>query len=220
MFRIIYFPTSKLLCLGTIVFLNILAPSGAKAESDCTYTSYTWNTQLGRAIDYRTIRKPYSDLKAEEIHSETGCTVCEEDMSWVSVPGVEPVMVCARLAPLFQSALDFSLGAGEHIEAIVGRRVGRTKGQADDNGNRTLFSFHSYGIALDVNPARNGLYTDCYTFGPHCRMLQGGPWVPGSPGSHTAESVLVQELKARGFKWGGEIAGRQKDFMHFSPSGY
>ena len=30
----------------------------------------------------------------------------------------------------------------------------------------------------------------------------------------------IQYLKDIGFKWGGEILGKQKDFMHFSPSGY
>lgn len=202
------------------MLLNALTSHEAAAEVYCTYSTYTWNTRLERAVDHKTIQKPRAELTSEEVHAETGCTVCREDMSWISVPGIEPVMVCSQLADRFQWALDASLGSGEQIFSLVGRRVGRTKGPADSDGNRTRFSYHSYGIALDVNPDQNGLYTDCYTFGPQCRLLQGGPWNPSKPGSHMADSVLVNEMKTQGFKWGGEIMGRQKDFMHFSPSGY
>ena len=205
------------------VLVLILSFTGARecfGGGTCTYTTYTWNTRLGRAVDYRTVVKPRSELTDEEVHRETGCTVCEEDMVWISVEGVEPVQVCSALAPALEAALVTAAEAGEHILNLVGRRVGRTKGPADEDGNRTKFSFHSYGIALDVNPDRNGLYTDCYTFGPQCRLLKGGRWREDQPGSITDDSVLVLEMKARGFGWGGEIQGRQKDFMHFSPSGY
>ncbi len=208
------------LCLGVLALLNPLFPPEAKADSGCTFTTYTWNTQLGQAVDHRTVEKARSELTADEIHEETGCTVCKEDMMPISIPGVEPVFVCAWLAPRFQSALDQAYGAGEPIISLVGQRVGKTKGPTDENGDRTQYSYHSYGIALDVNPERNGLYTECNTFGPDCRLLQGGEWRAGQPESITADSVLVREMKAEGFLWGGEITGRQKDFMHFSPSGY
>jgi hypothetical protein len=45
-------------------------------------------------------------------------------------------------------------------------------------------------------------------------------WHPDQAGSLTKESPIVIELKSIGFKWGGEIEGKQKDFMHFLPSGY
>jgi len=33
-------------------------------------------------------------------------------------------------------------------------------------------------------------------------------------------SPAVIDLGKAGFLWGGRIEGRQKDFMHFSPTGY
>jgi hypothetical protein len=175
---------------------------------------------MGKAVDQRSVTKARSKLVPDEIHAESGCTVCEEDMSPVSVPGIEPVLVCDSFAPRFQAALNSAIEAGEPIYQLRGRRVGMTKGPTDGEGNRTQFSYHSFGIALDVNPDQNGLYTECSSFGPECRLIQGGEWDPIQPGSLTDDSVLVTEMKALGFKWGGEIAGRQKDFMHFSPSGY
>jgi hypothetical protein len=31
---------------------------------------------------------------------------------------------------------------------------------------------------------------------------------------------VVRAFAAAGLRWGGAAAGEQKDFMHFSPSGY
>jgi hypothetical protein len=95
-----------------------------------------------------------------------------------------------------------------------------TKGPVDSAGNRTRFSYHSYGIALDINEDHNGLYENCVRFGPRCRLRRGGQWDPRQPLSLTQDHPLVRALKRMGFKWGGEIAGKQKDFMHFSPYGY
>jgi hypothetical protein len=54
-----------------------------------------------------------------------------------------------------------------------------------------------------------------------CQLLRGGLWRPGfDPYSLQQNGLIVRMLKEIGFKWGGEIEGRQKDFMHFSPSGY
>ena len=36
----------------------------------------------------------------------------------------------------------------------------------------------------------------------------------------TASMIALELFKEAGFRWGGEIEGQQKDFMHFSPSGY
>ncbi|MDQ7050893.1 MAG: hypothetical protein Q9M92_15725 [Enterobacterales bacterium] len=51
-------------------------------------------------------------------------------------------------------------------------------------------------------------------------MRKGGAWNPSQEGSLTRDHPIVLELKKAGFKWGGEIQGKQKDFMHFSPTGY
>jgi D-alanyl-D-alanine carboxypeptidase-like protein len=95
-----------------------------------------------------------------------------------------------------------------------------SRGPADKDGNRTQLSNHSYGVAIDVNEMQNGLYDHCVVWGAGCRLIKGGPYRPREAGSIVAESPLVAALEAVGLKWGGRIAGRQKDFMHFSPTGY
>ena len=95
-----------------------------------------------------------------------------------------------------------------------------TRGKVDAESNRTQFSNHSFGIALDINDEQNGLYGQCFSFGPQCKLRKGGPWRPDQFASLVEDGDIVQSMKALGFKWGGEIQGRQKDFMHFSPTGY
>ncbi len=83
------------------------------------------------------------------------------------------------------------------------------------------FSNHSYGIAIDINTDHNGLYGNCVEFGPQCQLIRGSLWRPGvDPYSLQLNGLVVKKLKEIGFKWGGEIKGKQKDFMHFSLSGY
>ena len=96
-----------------------------------------------------------------------------------------------------------------------------TPGDVDHEEKRTQFSNHSFGIAVDINPDSNGLYQNCIEFSQQCVLRRGGDWQPGQNSrSIAADSQLVKALKSAGFKWGGEILGRQKDFMHFSPDGY
>jgi hypothetical protein len=57
-------------------------------------------------------------------------------------------------------------------------------------------------------------------FGPECRLIQGGVWIPGGYGVLDRDAPIVRSMKEEGFRWGGEIAGKQKDFMHFSVTGY
>lgn len=118
----------------------------------------------------------------------------------------------AELSELLQS--------GEKIYEVVGYRVGMTRGNVDQDGNRTVFSNHSFGTALDINPGQNGLYENCVQFGPNCRLIRGGAWKQGREGTLTVDSATVQGMQRLGLRWGGEIKGRQKDFMHFSITGY
>lgn len=187
--------------------------------NQCTYETFRWNVPQRRAVAIETVQKAYTALTADEVDAATGCTVCEEDQVWVRLPGLEPFRLCQHLAPQVEAALRLLQQQGVPLFHVTGYRVGRTRGDLDGAGNRTRFSNHAYGIALDVNREQNGLYDGCVTFGPHCRLIQGGPWQPGQPGSLTPEGPLVQALLALGFQWGGTLPGRQKDFMHFSPSG-
>lgn len=191
-----------------------------QANGWCTYQTYTWNTNLKQATNKVTVKKPYSELTENEIDRMTGCTVCEEDQRVVNLAQIKPFKLCHvivdRTVPVLQGLVE----QGAPVLSIVGYRVGMTRGETDAQGNRTKFSNHSFGIALDLNTEQNGLYDNCLEFNASCRLLRGGHWMPGKHGVLTKDSAIVKALKNIGFKWGGEIKGRQKDFMHFSPSGY
>jgi len=133
---------------------------------------------------------------------------------------LQPFFVCFKLAPRVRSILGDMLERGAPVRTVVGYHVIKSRGPINGNGNRTGFSNHSYGTAIDINPELNGLYDNCITFGPACRLIRGGAWKPGVPGTIDTNSDIVSLFKQAGFKWGGEIVGKQKDFMHFSPTGY
>ncbi|MBI5243751.1 MAG: M15 family metallopeptidase [Elusimicrobia bacterium] len=96
-----------------------------------------------------------------------------------------------------------------------------SRGPTDGRGNRTEISNHSFGAAVDLNEENNGLYEKCFAWSKKCALRKGGRYRPGEdPLSLREESPAVVELKKAGFLWGGRIAGNQKDFMHFSPTGY
>jgi len=212
----------KLRALFIIVLTLIL---GAKVNAEgirktCTYQTFKWNVNLSRSVGHEKIQHSYNDLTPEEIDPTTGCSVCEEDQETISIPPLAPFRVCKVFAPVVRKTLLKLIQQGEPIYEVVGYHVGRTRGKTDADGNRTEFSNHSYGIAIDINPQLNGLYDHCVRFGPNCRLIRGGPWRPGQPGTLTSESPIVKAMKAAGFRWGGEIQGNQKDFMHFSLTGY
>lgn len=207
--------------LAALLFCSTLFSCGtAMADPQCTYSTYKWNIHARKAVEPRRITKPYKDLTAAEKDSETGCTVCEEDQVELSFPGLRPFKVCKRLAPGIEKIIAELQRQQAPLLDVVGYRVGMTRGDPDSAGNRTGFSNHSFGVALDINTAQNGLYENCLKFNSACRLIKGGPWKPDQKSSLTANSLIVQTFKQNGFKWGGEIAGLQKDFMHFSPTGY
>jgi hypothetical protein len=127
--------------------------------------------------------------------------------------------VCGAFVEAFRSGLEAAIGQGEVIESVTGHRPSKSRGNLDGQGRRTEFSNHAYGAAVDVNEAYNGLYDFCLSWSPSCRLIKGGRYVPGQQRSFTRRSPLVRALRDRGLLWGGEISGKQKDFMHFSPDG-
>ncbi len=198
----------------------LVGSAAAAAGQQCSYVTYQWNVHDRKAVAPHQVVKPYGELAAEEIDAQSGCTVCEEDQVVLSFPGLPPFKVCRLIAPRVRQIIETLQRGNAPLLEVVGYRVGLTRGGIDAAGNRTGFSNHSYGVALDVNAAYNGLYEDCIDFDAGCRLIRGGHWHPAQTFSLTRDSAIVQEFKRNGFLWGGEIAGRQKDFMHFSPTGY
>lgn len=210
----------NLLLCSLFLLPLLLATSAFANPQNCTYDSYVWNVHRKSAIARVHVSKPYTALTRTERDSHTNCSVCQEDQTKLTLRNGKTVQVCTHLAAHIKGALNDALAQGAKIDTITGYRVGRTRGNMDADGNRTQFSNHSFGIAIDVNAAQNGLYGNCFTFGPQCQLRKGGPWQPNTHEGLISNSPIVHTMRDAGFKWGGEIRGRQKDFMHFSPSGY
>ncbi len=192
----------------------------AAQENTCTYHTYKWNVQSKSAVERRLVEKPYSALTPQERDASSGCSVCLEDQLQITLRNGVKFKMCAVLAERTETTLNRLLVRGEIIDSVTGYRVGLTRGDVDSNGNRTEYSNHSFGIALDINADMNGLYGNCIPFNEGCELRKGGRWQPNYFGGLHKDKPTVRAFKSIGYKWGGEIKGRQKDFMHFSPSGY
>lgn len=212
--------TRSLLLVLLATLLSPLPTWSDEIPADCTYTTYRWSVPLRQAVDRHIVRHPYAELIPAEIDPGSGCSVCEEDQVALTVAGLPPVQLCRKLAPEIGATLQRLAASGVPILSLTGYRVGMTRGPVDAAGLRTIFSNHSFGAALDINAEVNGLYDNCLSFGPGCRLLLGGRWQPGAPGGLSADGPVVAALRSAGLRWGGEIAGKQKDFMHFSATGY
>ncbi len=190
------------------------------ASQSCHYSTYKWNVNLRKAVEIKKVNKLRSELSTAEIDMVSGCSLCEEDQEIIRLPGLNEFKVCKKVAPKIKSVLIQLIEQGQPIHNVVGYRVGMTRGNVDAQGNRTQFSNHSFGVAIDINTDQNGLYDNCMQWSSKCRLIKGGPWDPANPASWTSDSITVRLFKQQGFLWGGEIKGQQKDFMHFSPTGY
>ncbi len=203
----------------TVLAAFTMLPADAAQPKTCTYTDWTWSARERRAVDVREVEKPYSAVNNNERDVATGCSICREDQVQIELPGVQPFKICKVVAGEIKTALTKAMDAGFQIDTVTGYRVGRSKGVLDIAGRRTEYSNHSFGLALDINAANNGLYDRCTEFSNSCRLIRGGQWRPGAPGGITPETAVYQELTMMGWKWGGALPGSQKDFMHFSPLG-
>ena len=74
-------------------------------------------------------------------------------------------------------------------------------------------SYHSYGIAVDINVNEN--YSR-----KGSKVYAGSFWNPSkSEYSIPKNGALVKAFKAKGWKWGGNWSGNYQDYMHFSFTG-
>jgi len=185
----------------------------------CHYEYGVWNVYQRKTVIRIQVEKLRTQLTTEEI-GPMGCTPCLEDQSMIQLSNGLSLQLCRNIAAPVQHALEQSLSQGAIIKSVQGYRASMSRGEIDSKGNRTLLSNHAFGTAIDINRANNGLYDQCFTMGPTCRLIQGGAWNPQNPLSLTPQSPIVKAFQEIGLKWGGEIQGKQKDMMHFSPTGY
>lgn len=201
-----------------MIFLLLSLLTNVFASTLCEYSYTVWNHHQKKSEGPFTIRKPVSALAPFE-RDPSGCTICKSDQTEIILSNGVKFEACKRQAGKFQSLLEKALKEGVKIDTVVGYRPSMSKGPLDQRGRRTEFSRHAFGIAIDINEDQNGLYDQCLKWGPSCRLIKGGVYLPGKSASFTSDSVLVNIFKSNGLKWGGEINGFQKDFMHFSPDG-
>lgn len=168
---------------------------------------------------FQSVKLPREDLSADQQHPDLPCSVCREDQETLTLSNGMNVTVCRVLAGRFERALEDTLESGFQIQTLTGYRVGRTRGPLNDLGLRTQYSHHSFGVAIDINAAANGLYSHCVVWDADCQLRRGGPWNPNNPLSIVPTKDPYLAFDSYGFLWGGELEGRQKDFMHFSLTG-
>lgn len=185
----------------------------------CSYEYQVWNRWKSKSEKRVVIKKDYKKLEDTE-KGPLGCTPCKEDQQKVTLSNGLSFDVCKKIAEDIQAVLETSLAEGFPVTSVLGYRPQMSKGELDPEGYRTELSHHSFGVAIDVNREQNGLYDNCIKWGRGCRLIQGGKYNPQSRLSIKEGSLLVTLMRQVGLKWGGKIRGRQKDFMHFSPSGY
>jgi len=209
--------------MAPALLLAAALPAGAQEPparpSQCHYIYTVWNVKAKRSLARRSVAKPYSQLTEDE-KGPFGCTPCEEDQTEVMLSDGLRFKACREVAAQVREALENSLSEGQRIVSIVGYRPQMSKGPVDKHGDRTQLSNHSFGAAVDLNEEYNGLYNNCTAWGRICVLAKGGPYRPEHELSLKESSPAVKHMKKAGFEWGGKIKGRQKDFMHFSPTGY
>ena len=210
---------SKLCYIPLLIILFSHFAMANDSEFDCNYTTWVWDTINKKSINHIQVKKSKNELLPTEKDPHSKCTVCSEDQVMIKIEGLPPVQVCKHYAEKVEWALRYSMEKGFPIYDLIGYRVGKSKGPVDEKGLRTQFSNHSFGTAIDINSKFNGLYNNCVRFSEQCRLTRGGPWNPTNSKSITKESPPYDAFKKIGWGWGGELQGRQKDFMHFSLSG-
>lgn len=201
----------------------------AAPSATCSYSTYEWDTRKKKGVGHREVTKPRAELAEDERDpGDPRCTVCREDQVEVAVAGAPKVTVCAHYAAQVEAALTAVVKSDRFtLRSLKGYRPGRTRGDIRD-GLRTQFSNHSYGTAIDVNAQENGLYRKCPLSAPpktakdiaHCKLGVGGAWDPKRRPKLTIlrDGVVFAEF-TRFWKWGGDLPGPLKDFMHFSLTG-
>lgn len=212
-----------------------LEPSPERSiPTQCSYAMYNWSVTKKRGVNRRTEDHDYATVEGDERDpNDEVCTLCEQDQVEIDPADlgldVKPFKVCWAYADKVREALITIANSGEFdVVSITSYRPGRTRGRVEQ-GLRMELSNHSYGTAIDINAKYNGLYRRCSveatdeTSIEGCTLGVGGAWNPTArPRVSIAPGgvVVTTFTEDVGWKWGGSIEGRTKDFMHFSLTGY
>lgn len=190
-----------------------------EAKESCSFSYSVYNAKARKSI--RLVQKSIDKAKLGPEYSDSiGCTICEEDQVHVVLNNGLSFKVCHKIAKDVTFVLNQAIKNGFPISKILGYWPQMSRGKMDRFGNRTKLSNHSFGSAIDINPDSNGLYENCVRWGPLCRLRMGGKWAPESNQASIKRSGnLVKSMNKIGLLWGGNLVGRQKDFMHFSLKG-
>lgn len=187
--------------------------------AQCTYEYSIYNVYLRKSIKRIKVVTTRNQLNPRLI-DEIGCSICLQDQVEVILDNGIKFLTCYKIAKNLKRVLNDALSRNFFIQKVVSYRPQMSRGKTDQNGNRTIFSNHSFGSAVDINPSHNGLYDNCIKWNPSCRLRMGGRWNPEFDLlSIKRNDSLVKDMSKIGLKWGGELVGRQKDFMHFSLHG-
>ena len=205
----------KMVCPLLLLFFA----TPALASDLCTYNYGVWHVGKRKTVRTVKVSKPRSQLSKQEM-GPLDCTPCIQDQINLKLSNGVSFQICEKVAGPIMTALETALANGFQIKQLVGYRPSMSRGKVNAAGERTILSNHAFGVAIDINQDDNGLYDNCITWGSKCRLIKGGRWNKKSPLALHAKHPLVLHLLKLGFKWGGQIAGKQKDMMHFSTTGY
>lgn len=202
-----------------LLILSILTFFNTAIAKVCSFEYGVYNVQSRTSAKRIKISIPKKQIK-KEFTDERGCTLCQEDQVMVYLKNGIKFKACPLLAADLETLLNQVIDKGFKINEVIGYRPQMSRGDLDSKGNRTEFSNHSFGSAIDVNPRSNGLYDNCVHWSSNCRLRKGGAWRPKhNKASIKKGSFLIKAMSSLGLKWGGELQGKQKDFMHFSYHG-
>lgn len=201
--------------LKLILFLFGFYSSILYSET-CTFEYSIYNVREKKSLERKKVKTTFK----KALKDKRGCSVCQEAQRLIHLKNGVKFKACALLSEDIRLQLNKALDDGFPIQKVIGYQPQVSRGAIDQKGNRTEFSNHSFGSAIDINPKNNGLYDNCLEWNSHCRLRKGGAWRPNEdPFSIQRKSKLIKGLHSIGLKWGGNLLGRQKDFMHFSEEG-
>jgi hypothetical protein len=192
-----------------------------------------------RSAGVRPFRAPVARVTAAELGASwhEGCPVAVDRLRRVTIPYwnyagyrrlghlVVNVLVVQDVRDAFRRLYDrrFQIRSIRPVSEFPGASDARSMRANNTSAfncryvaGRAIWSQHSYGRAIDVNPVQNPYVSNGQADPP-----SGQPWVDrrtGGPGMAMPGNVLVRAFTDQGWGWGGTWNG-DKDYQHLSQNG-